>query len=55
MAASQTRNPQRLATLLLIGALACYALWLIGLASHLRFIKPVAHKKYIILLTTDHY
>ncbi len=29
---SQTRKPQRLATLLLIGALACYALWLIGLA-----------------------
>lgn len=29
---SQTRQPQRLATLLLIGALACYALWLIGLA-----------------------
>ncbi len=29
---SQTRKPKRLATLLLIGALACYALWLIGLA-----------------------
>jgi hypothetical protein len=29
---SQTRKPQRLAALLLIGALACYALWLIGLA-----------------------
>ena len=29
---SQTRKPQRLATLLLLGALACYALWLIGLA-----------------------
>lgn len=29
---SQTRKPPRLATLLLIGALACYALWLIGLA-----------------------
>lgn len=28
---SQTRTPQRLATLLLIGALACYAFWLIGL------------------------
>lgn len=32
LSASQTRKPQRLATLLLIGALACYALWLIGLA-----------------------
>jgi hypothetical protein len=32
LSASQTRQPQRLATLLLIGALACYALWLIGLA-----------------------
>jgi hypothetical protein len=29
---SQSRKPQRLAILLLIGALACYALWLIGLA-----------------------
>jgi hypothetical protein len=29
---SQTRQPERLATLLLIGALACYALWLIALA-----------------------
>jgi hypothetical protein len=29
---SQTRQPGRLATLLLIGALACYALWLIALA-----------------------
>jgi hypothetical protein len=29
---SQTRKPKRLAILLLIGALACYALWLIGLA-----------------------
>jgi hypothetical protein len=29
---SQTRKPQRLATLLFLGALACYALWLIGLA-----------------------
>jgi hypothetical protein len=29
---SQTRKPQRLAILLLIGALVCYALWLIGLA-----------------------
>jgi len=29
---SQTRKPQRLATLLLIGALACYSLWLIGIA-----------------------
>jgi hypothetical protein len=28
---SQTRKPKRLAMLLLIGALACYALWLIGL------------------------
>jgi hypothetical protein len=28
---SQSRKPQRLATLLLLGALACYALWLIGL------------------------
>ena len=32
MSDSQTRKPQRLATLLLLGALACYALWLIGLA-----------------------
>jgi hypothetical protein len=32
---SQTRNPQRLAALLLLGALACYALWLIGLALRL--------------------
>jgi hypothetical protein len=30
---TQTRNPQRLAVLLLIGALAMYALWLIGLAA----------------------
>jgi hypothetical protein len=29
---SQSRKPQRLATLLLLGALVCYALWLIGLA-----------------------
>lgn len=29
---SQTRKPQRVAILLLLGALACYALWLIGLA-----------------------
>jgi hypothetical protein len=29
---NQTRKPGRSATLLLIGALACYALWLIGLA-----------------------
>ena len=29
---SQTRKPKRMAILLLIGALACYALWLIGLA-----------------------
>jgi hypothetical protein len=29
---SQTRKPKRLAIFLLIGALACYALWLIGLA-----------------------
>lgn len=29
---SQTRQPERLATLLLIGALTCYALWLIALA-----------------------
>lgn len=27
-----TRKPQRLATLLLLGALACHALWLMGLA-----------------------
>ena len=27
-----TRQPERLATLLLLGALACYALWLIALA-----------------------
>ncbi len=30
---TQTRNPKRLAVLLLIGALAIYALWLIGLAA----------------------
>lgn len=30
---SQTRNPKRLAVLLLIGTLAMYALWLIGLAA----------------------
>ncbi len=29
---SQTRKPNRLASLLLIGALACYALWLIAIA-----------------------
>jgi hypothetical protein len=29
---SQSQKPKRLATLLLIGALACYALWLVGLA-----------------------
>ena len=32
LSASQTRQPRRLAILMLIGALACYALWLIGLA-----------------------
>ncbi len=32
LSASQTRQLRRLATLLLIGALVCYALWLIGLA-----------------------
>jgi len=32
LSASQTRQPRRLATLLRIGALTCYALWLIGLA-----------------------
>ena len=30
---SQTRKPKRLTILLLIAALACYALWLIGLAA----------------------
>lgn len=33
---SQTRRPNRLAALLLIGALACYALWLIGLAAKVK-------------------
>lgn len=33
---SRTRRPERLASLLLIGALACYALWLIALAVRAR-------------------
>jgi hypothetical protein len=33
LSTSQTRKPKRLAILLLIAALACYALWLIGFAA----------------------
>jgi hypothetical protein len=33
LSASQTRKPKRLGILLLIAALACFALWLIGLAA----------------------
>ena len=43
---SQTRQPRRLATLLLIGALACYALWIIGLlVKSLNFSMEFGSKK----------
>ena len=42
LAASQTRTPQRLAILLLIGAIALFVLWLVGQAA----VQPKLHHSY---------